>query len=87
MATQLKLISLRFFFWKNTHKKLIALMLSKNSIRSKEGMHLFILKQMQFPSNMSVVVLSVFKFGCLCNCIYTPNTHVFERWESWNTDF
>lgn len=36
MATQLKLISLRFFFWKNTHKKLIALMLSKNSIRSKE---------------------------------------------------
>lgn len=87
MATQLKLISCRFFLWKNTHKKLIALMYQKTLLVQMNTVHLFILKQMQFPYNMGGVVLSVFKFVCIYNCIDTPKTRVFERWESLNTDF
>lgn len=41
--------------------------------------HLFILEQVRFPYNMTVVVLSVFTFGCLCNCItYSKYTRVWE---------
>lgn len=79
MATQVKESQSTLGFLCGRTQEIKCIHVSKKISVQINTVHLFIFEQMQFPHNMTVVVFSVFEFGCPCNCIYSPNIHIYLR--------